>query len=804
MEKNGFLQRIKSIFRVSSEPKNTVIASDDAAKLILKEGNDLEDQGSFDLALSTYEHLLTIHPQMARAHLNKGNVLMKMERFSEALSSYNAAIELDPSYAAAHYNKGNALAKLENKHEAIGAYNIAIRYNPVFFQALVAKGNILVDVDKPDEAIACYEQALKLNPKSTDVYRNLTGVLLQLGKHDYLIQILNNAIKSNPEDANLYFSLGSAYLIGGNIVRALSAFRLAANCPSFDPELLNAIGRELNDQGDYENAKKTFLRALTIDETVAGIHNNLGIAYLGLLQLDNALASFEAAVSRSNNIPEYFVNIGNVHAARGDFDLAIESTKEALKINPEFSKGVNNLGCFYKDSGRIDSAVINFKKSVEINPEFNSGYSNYLFCLSHKISVTADELFNEHCQFGTQYEAPLGDKKFAFGNVRDTERFLKIGFVSGDLCNHAVASFFEPILASLAKKTKLHIYVYSNNPVEDHVTQRMKPYVRSWLKVANLSDDKLAEMIHADKIDILIDLSGHTALNRLLTFARKPAPIQASWIGYPGTTGLTSMDYYIGDRYFIPPEKVAQQFVEKLAIIPISITFQPQHDAPDVNALPALSNGHITFGSFNRIDKINREVIVLWGKLLRAIPESTMIFGGLPARESCQQLLKWLEEEGISEDRLTLYQRTNMRDYLALHHKVDVCLDTFPYTGGTTTNHALWMGVPTLTMVGATISGRQGASNLSHVGLQSIFVAEGSDDFVSKGSAIALQLRELSEIRMGLRQRFLDSAFCQQGLVADSFECALRHMWKRWCDDLAPATFEVIKKDTQFDIKEFI
>ncbi|MBC3927434.1 tetratricopeptide repeat protein [Undibacterium sp. CY21W] len=804
MEKNGFLQRIKSIFGARSDAENTVKVGDDGAKLILKKGNDLEDQGSFDLALSTYEHLLTIHPQMARAHLNKGNVLMKMERFSEALSSYNAAIELDPSYAAAHYNKGNALAKLENTHEAIGAYNIAIGYNPVFFQALVAKGNALVDVDKPEEAIECYEQALKLNPQSTDIYRNLASVLLQLKKHDKFIEIINNAIKSNPDDANSFFSLGNLYLASGDIVNAQTAFRQIIKIPSVSVELLNAVGRELNSQGDYVNAKKSLLRALANDDSVADAHNNLGLAYLGLLQLDDALKSFKAAVFYSGNTPDYFVNIGNVHAARGDLDHAIESTKEALKINPEFYLAVNNLGSYYKDSGQIDNAVESFKKSVELNPEFNGAYSNYLFCLSHKTSVTTDELFNEHCLFGTQYEASLGDKKFEYDNTVDTERFLKIGFVSGDLFNHAVVSFFEPILASLAKKTKLHIYVYSNNPVEDNVTQRMKAYVRSWLKVANLSDDKLAEMIHADKIDILIDLSGHTALNRLLTFARKPAPIQASWIGYPGTTGLTSMDYYIGDRYFIPPEKVAQQFVEKLAIIPISITFQPQHDAPDVNALPALSNGHITFGSFNRIDKINREVIALWGKLLRAIPKSTMIFGGLPARESCQQLLKWLEEEGISEDRLTLYQRTNMRDYLTLHHKVDVCLDTFPYTGGTTTNHALWMGVPTLTMVGATISGRQGASNLSHVGLQSLFVAEGPDDFVSKGSAIALQLRELSEIRMGLRQRFLDSAFCQQGLVADSFECALRHMWKRWCDDLAPATFEVIKKDTQFDIKEFI
>jgi predicted O-linked N-acetylglucosamine transferase (SPINDLY family) len=314
--------------------------------------------------------------------------------------------------------------------------------------------------------------------------------------------------------------------------------------------------------------------------------------------------------------------------------------------------------------------------------------------------------------------------------------------------------------------------------------------VKHWHPIAGFSDAALAEKISGDGIDILIDLAGHTAENRLLTFARKPAPIQVSWMGYPGTTGLRAMDYYLADRYFLPPGAFDSQFTEKLVHLPASAPFLPDEGAPPVNALPALSKGYITFGSFNRLTKLRPSVIALWSRLLRALPDAHMVLGGMPREGSYDALIGWFAREGIVRERLSFYARCPMPAYLALHHQVDMCLDTFPYTGGTTTNHALWMGVPTLTLAGHTPPGRQGAAMLGHVGLEA-FVAEDEKDFQEKGLSWAADLAALAAVRAGLRERCERSPMRRPDVIAAGLESALRNMWQRWCAGLPAQTFEV-------------
>jgi protein O-GlcNAc transferase len=288
----------------------------------------------------------------------------------------------------------------------------------------------------------------------------------------------------------------------------------------------------------------------------------------------------------------------------------------------------------------------------------------------------------------------------------------------------------------------------------------------------------------------LIDLSGHTAKHRLLTFARKPAPVQASWIGYPGTTGLHAMDYYLSDRFMFPDVGFDSQLTEKIVKLPASVPFLPSKDAPPVNALPALSNGYMTFGSFNRSNKISRPVIALWAQLLRALPDSRMLLGAMSQDGQYQTLIDWFAQEGIVRERLDFHARSSMERYLGLHHQIDICLDTFPYNGGTTTFHALWMGVPTLTLAGQTIASRSGASILGHVNLEA-FTAHDVADFKKKGLYWADHPGELSIIRTGLRERFTKSASGQPAVIAAGLERALRIMWQRWCAGLPAASFEV-------------
>jgi predicted O-linked N-acetylglucosamine transferase (SPINDLY family) len=415
-------------------------------------------------------------------------------------------------------------------------------------------------------------------------------------------------------------------------------------------------------------------------------------------------------------------------------------------------------------------------------------YSSLLYLLSQNPATDADTLFAEHCRIGEDYEARLRASWPRHSNRPDPDRCLKVGLVSGDLCNHAVAHFIEPVLAQLRNYSSLELHAYYANAVEDTVSHRLCGYMKEWHRVAALSDVQLAQKIMDDHVDILIDLSGHTSLNRLRTFARKPAPIQASWIGYPGTTGLRAMDYFLADRHFLPPGQFDRHFTEKLVYLPAQAPFQPYESAPPVNGLPALETGCITFGSFNRIGKITASTVELWSQLLRALPAAKMLIGGTPSRGPPNRLIDQFVAAGIELQRLTFHSRCNMDLYLALHHRVDMCLDTYPYAGGTTNIHAVWMGVPTLTVAGSTPAARQGAAILSQVGLRG-FTATDAEDFVAKGVHWAAHLPALADVRHGLRKRLQDSPSRQADAIAASFERALRHMWTRWCAGLPAESF---------------
>jgi protein O-GlcNAc transferase len=464
--------------------------------------------------------------------------------------------------------------------------------------------------------------------------------------------------------------------------------------------------------------------------------------------------------------------------------------RKSIEIDAGYAHGYNNLGNLYQTQGRLEEAARYFRRALEVDPALYEAHSNVLFCLSHDERVAPADLFAEHVRFGERFEGPLKAHWKAHADDRDPERPLRVGFVSADLRSHAVAYFIEPVFQRLAGRPGLQLYAYSNSEVEDAFTERLRGHVAQWRKVTGDSDARLAERIREDKIDILVDLSGHTRKYRLLAFARKPAPVQVSWIGYPGTTGLTAMDYYLADRHFLPPGKLDEQFTEKLVQMPASVPFQPSVEAPEVSPLPALENGHLTFGSFNRLSKISETAIACWSGLLRAFAGSRMLIAGMPNEDGYRDLRIEFQNHGIDPARLTFHPRSAMKDYLSLHAQVDFCLDTFGYTGGTTTLHAIWMGVPTLTHAGATPAGRQGASIMLHMGLAG-YVAKDPKDFIRRGKRIGSDLAALQKLRSELRGRMQASALGRPDKVADGLEQALRRMWRRWCEGEPPKSFTV-------------
>jgi predicted O-linked N-acetylglucosamine transferase (SPINDLY family) len=483
--------------------------------------------------------------------------------------------------------------------------------------------------------------------------------------------------------------------------------------------------------------------------------------------------------------------LGIVLMSTGQFDEAEQVCLRAVEAAPNTALAPNTLGLLYMRLGRLTEAAVWFQRSLEHGPDGDQTRSNLLLCLTHSEAAEPAGLFAEHRRFGAQFETPRKAHWPQHTNPKEPERLLRIGLISGDFRRHAVASFLEPVLPYLARDASLCLHAYSNTPRVDEVTERLRGHFAGWKDIYGTPDHTVANLIRTDGIDILIDLAGHTANNRLLVMACKPAPVQASWIGYPGTTGLSAVDYFMADRFWVPSEQYSSQFTEKIARLPALAPFLPERNAPPVNLLPALHKGYITFGSFNRLNKLRRDVIALWSQLLHALPTSRMLIGAMPADGSAtERLAGWFAEEGIARERLDFRERASVPVFLQQHHHVDICLDTLPFGGLTTALQSLWMGVPTLTLPGRTVPGRSGATAMGHAGLEE-FVATDAQDFVRRGIAAAADLPALAALRAGMRERCLQSPMFRPDMIATGASAALRIMWQRWCDGLPAESFDV-------------
>jgi len=640
------------------------------------------------------------------------------------------------------------------------------------------------------KSIQLEESAFEPNAKEISAVM----ALISQGRHEETIVLAQALTNRFPLHEFGWKVLGAVLHSTERSAEALLPMMMTVMLAPEDAEAHSNLGQYFKAMGRFEEAEASCRRAVEIDPEFIQAHHNLSSILFDLNRLEDALAICRRLLELSSRALALNANDGNIHndlgfilMRMGRIQEAEASLRQALKYNPTLYKAYNNMGMLLADSGRYDDFY--FKKALEICPNDPILHSSRLYYLAMSAAVDDRALFTEHLRYAEQFEMPLRDHWQAHENNREPTRSLQIGFVSGDFYHHAVASFIEPLLIHLSTFSSLTLHAYVNSVIKDKVTERLQGYFSHWTLVVGLSDQQLATKIRADGIDILIDLSGHTAHNRLLTFARKPAPILASWIGYPGTTGLQAMDYYLTDPFMLPREQFREQFTEKIAYLPGSAPFMPDAAAPDVNELPALTNGYITFGSFNRLNKLSSEVIALWAKLMQALPKSRLILASMP-QSGHDTVINWFAEWGVSRERLTFHPRSSMGIYMTLHHQVDICLDTFPYSGGTTTCHALWMGVPTLTLMGKTQPSRAGAGLLRNVGLDE-FIAHDTDDFVNKGVCLAQDINALVKIRAELRLRFKQSPRGQPELIANGLEQVFRLMWQRWCDDLPPIDLDM-------------
>ncbi|WP_198297844.1 O-linked N-acetylglucosamine transferase family protein [Bordetella genomosp. 9] len=576
----------------------------------------------------------------------------------------------------------------------------------------------------------------------------------------------------------------------GDFGAAESSAKALADRFPFSPDGWNALGHVYAVQHREDDAIPPLLRAIALNPSLDTAYAQLGYLFHENGELQRAEICFARAARFDPKAYQHRNNLGNVLRRAGRLTDARLCLESALPLADGHRHTCTNLGLVLSELGLHADAEKNYLRALDIDPHYHLAHSNLLFLLTHRVDMEPMEVFEHHRKFG-ELVTKRGNSmmKLRHANDKDPERRLRIGFVSGDLRNHAVMNFLEPIWRAL-NTDSFEIYAYHNSPTEDAVSRRARKLTAEWRQVSRQKDTELAKAINSDRVDILFDLSGHTALNRLPMFALKPAPVQLSWIGYPGTTGLAEMDYYLVDRHVAPPGFLDAQFTEKLVYLPSAGTFQPFEGSPAVNGLPAERNGYITFGSFNRYNKLSDQVLALWSQVLAAVPDARMLLGGITDFALRSDLTRRLGKYGVAADRLIFRPRAAMAEYLGFHHDVDIALDTFPYTGGTTTHHSLWMGVPVLSMRGRTRVECQTAGALGRAGLGE-WVCDNQDQFVRKAVEWAENIEALASLRAGMREKLLNAPDRDPRNVTRGLERAMREMWRIWCNGEAPRSFTV-------------
>jgi len=791
----------------------------------LEQGVLLEKEGKLDAALECYDAAILLMPGLARAHFCRGNVFLDRGDAASALAAYAKAVELKPDSAAAHYNMGNAHLRLGDAQAAETACRRAITLKPGFSDAHLTLGVALGRLGKQDDAAVSYMRAAELNPDSAELHHSVALSMMEINQPESAISSFDKALALNPDHVDAHHNRGIALQDLNRFEEAAESYRRALEIDPRIAEIHGNLGSALKELGRSEDAIASYCRSLEINPALVDVHYNLGITLQNCGQLDRAVACFTRALAITNGhfdahihlgvvlheLGQYesalghfrqaielqprnadgHLNLGIGLAKLGQLDAAVKSYHEALAIQPDNADAHLSLGHALKDLGKSDEGLKCIRRTLEIKPDYALAHSGLLFNYNYVADQPAEQLLADARRFGDMVERlarPFKD----WPNSPDPHKPLRVGFVSGDLGSHPVGYFLEGVLAALTSPEasgEIELFAYPTQPHDDEVTKRLRSHCLAWYSAVGLSDEALAQRIREDGIDILVDLSGHTAHNRLPMFAWKPAPVQVSWLGYFATTGVAAMDYFIADPWTLPPEQEAY-FSERIWRLPETrLCFTPPDAQLEVNALPALGNGCVTFGCFNNLSKMNDAVVALWARVLHAVPGSRLFLkyqqlGEVSVRQrTCERFAA----HGIDSGRLIFEGYVPRGSYLQAYHRVDIGLDPFPFPGGTTTVEALWMGVPVLTLQGERFLSRQGVGLLMNAGLPD-WIAADADDYVARAVAHAQNLNALAALRTSLRSHVLASPIFDAPRFAAHLEAAFRAMWVNWCEERKDGT----------------
>jgi predicted O-linked N-acetylglucosamine transferase (SPINDLY family) len=559
----------------------------------------------------------------------------------------------------------------------------------------------------------------------------------------------------------------------------MACYQRALQLRPDDADAHHYLGNVCKDQGRLDEATACYQQALRLRPNYAEVYYNQGNLLKDQSRVDEAIACYRRALELNPGFMQAYVNLGNAYGDQGCSDEAVACFQSALRLKPDYAKAYNNLGNVLKDQGKLDEAIACFRRALEHDPNFAVAGSNLLHTLHFCPGYDAAAIFAEHHRWNQQFVAPLAKAIQPHPNERSADRRLRIGYVSPDLRDHVVGRNVLPLLRQHDRR-QFEIVCYADLLRPDSLTEIFRSHADAWRDVAGMTHEALAQLIRDDRIDVLVDLTLHLARNRLRVFAQKPAPVQVTFAGYPGATGLSTIDYRLTDVHLDPPGLDAPRYAEESIRLPDTFwCYDPIDGTPAVTALPALQRGHVTFGCLNNFCKINPAVLRLWAQVLKAVDRSRIVILATEGTHR-QHTLDLLMQEGVAPDRVTFVAKQPRQRYLELYHGIDVGLDTIPYNGHTTSLDSYWMGVPVVTIVGQTEVGRAGVSQLVNLGLREL-IGETPEQFVSIAVGLAGDLARLRELRATLRARMEGSPLMDAPRFARNIEAAYRGMWRRWC-----------------------
>ncbi len=541
-------------------------------------------------------------------------------------------------------------------------------------------------------------------------------------------------------------------------------------------DVLHRLGRLDYQLGRVPEAIAAYRRAVELEPEFAEAHYDLGNALKAEGKLHHAAASYRQAVEHDPSHAGAHANLGLVLADVGKLDEAVACCRRALALKPDCAEVYCHLGKALKYLGRLDEAIASYRRALELKPDYAKAHSNLLFGLQYRAGVTPAELAEAHAAFDLQHAASLRSSIVPRESARDPAGPLRLGFVSPDLGRHPVGYFLVPVLENLAPE-QAETVVYSDRTFKDDMTVRLQAAASEWHDVFRLSNEALAERIRADGIDVLFDLAGHTRDGRLLVFAHKPAPVQVTWAGYAGTTGLRAMDYILADRFEIPPGAECY-YQERVLRMPDGyVCYDPPAYAPPVIPLPAAGRGVVSFGCFNNLAKLTPQVVEVWARILRRTPGSQLVlkYRGGDERSVVERFVALFAAHKVDRQRLVFLGSSLHTELLFAYQQIDIALDPFPYSGGLTTCEALWMGVPVVTCPFDTFASRHSLSHLSNVGLTET-IARDLDEYVGIAVSLANDETRLAELRTGLRERMARSPLCDGKRFATNLVRLLREV----------------------------